>query len=373
MKKTMMALALTATTVFALAQGGAQQPPPGGQGGFQGGPPQGGFQGGPPQGGFQGGPGMMGGPMMRAPGGPALLMQPDVQKELKLTDDQIQKIQEIVRQGGPQGGPQGQGGRGGFQGGPPQGGQGGGFQGGPPQGGQGGFQGGPPQGRGGQGGPPQGGFQGGPPQGGFQGGPGGPGMGPQGDQRRQEMEKKIKGVLSGEQYTRYQELALQAEGARAILRPEIGEKLNLTDEQRDKIQEIMQANRPQGGPQGQGGRGGQGGFQGGPPQGGQGGFQGGPPQGRGGQGGFQGGPPQGGQGGFQGGPPNFEEMEKRDAELNKKILAVLTSSQKATWEKMLGKPFKFERRPMGQGGPGRGQFGGRGGGEAGRGGRGGGE
>ncbi len=330
MKKTMMALALTAVAVAAIAQGG----PP--QGGFQGGPPQGG------QGGFgqrgpggPGGPGMMG-PGNRMPGGPMLLMQPGVQKELNLSQDQIQKIEELARQNGPQGG------RGG--------------QGGPPQGGQGGFQGGPPQQRG-QGG--QGGFQGGPPQGGQGGGqrgPGGPG-GPPNGQRGEDMDKKIEAILNDSQFARYQQLSLQAQGARAILRPDVSEKLKLTEEQHDQIRQIMEANRPQGGPQGRGG-------QGGPPQQGQGGFQGGPPQG--GQGGF-------GQRG-QGGPPNFEEMEKKDAELNKKIMAVLTSSQKATWEKMLGKPFKFEKPQMGPGGPGGGPGGGQGGrgGQGGQGGRGGG-
>jgi hypothetical protein len=347
MKKMIMGMAALAMVVVVSAQGG----PP--QGGFQGGPPQGGFgqrgQGGP---GGPGGFGQMRGPGMMMPGGPAILMQPDVQKELNLSADQKQKIEQLLRQVGP-GGPGGQGGPGG-PGGPPQGGfgQGGPGQGGPPQGG---FQGGPPQGgppqqRGGQGGPPQqgqGGFQGGPPQGqgGFgqrgPGGPGGPGGqgGPGNDQHRQEMEAKVKGILNADQYARYQQLALQAEGPRAFGRKDVAEKLNLSEDQQQKIREIHEANRPQ------------------------------PPA-----------------PGGQGGPPDFEKMraegDKRREEIMQKILGVLTSNQKSTWNSMVGKPFKFQppqmRGPGGQGGPGGpgGQGGppqfGRGGGGGGQQGRGGG-
>ena len=135
------------------------------------------------------------------------------------------------------------------------------------------------------------------------------------------MEKKIKAILDEDQFARYQELSLQREGARAVLRPDVSEKLNITEDQREAIHKLMEANRPQ--------------------------------------------PPQGGP---QDGPPDFEkmraEMDKKNAELDKKIVALLTSGQKATWDKMLGKPFKFENRPMGgPGGPGgQGGFGGRGGG-----------
>ena len=49
------------------------------------------------------------------------------------------------------------------------------------------------------------------------------------------------------------------------------------------------------------------------------------------------------------------EMEKNRAELNEKILAVLTGSQRSQWQSMLGRPFKIVHP---QGGPG---FGGPGG------------
>lgn len=63
------------------------------------------------------------------------------------------------------------------------------------------------------------------------------------------------------------------------------------------------------------------------------------------------------------------EMEKRQEELNRKILAVLTADQKAKWNSLLGKPFKIEHPQGFPGGPG-----GRGGqgGPGGRGGNGGG-
>lgn len=283
-------------------------------------------------GGQQGGPGQFrGGGMQMGPQGPGILRMPEVQKELGLSEDQIEKLNKIIPgppMGG-RGGP-GQGGGSGFQGGPPQG----GFQGGPPQGG-GGFQGGPPQG--------QGGFQGGPPQGaGFQGGPGG--RNPEQEQKqREEIEKKIKGVLTDEQFTRYQQLALQLEGAKALSRPEVADKVGLSNTQVEKIRKIVQEmDDSRRGPGGLGGgwqerpigRGGNGG----PPQGG-GGFQGGPPQGGGG---FQGGPPPGGQQGGRppmGGPGMMSEEDKK--KMDAKILAVLTDAQKSKWTAMLGKPFKF--------------------------------
>ncbi len=239
----------------------------------QSGPPQGG----PPRGGPQG----MRGPGMQS--GPAILFRPDVQRELKLSESQIAMIREIVPQG--PGGP----------GGPPQGDrrQGGGQQ----QGGGGGFQ-------RGQGGPPQ-------------GGPGGPGF-----EQMQKIDAEIKEVLNDQQYKRYHELDLQLAGAFAVLRPDVAEKLKISDEQR---QQIMEALRPEGAP-----RGGQ--------QGGQ----------RGGQ---QGGQVRGGQGGP---PQGFDpaEMEKRRKEQEAKVLALLTDAQRKQWTAMLGKKFEFEKVGPPPGAPG---------------------
>ena len=291
MKKKLLAIAALAA-VCALSFG--QQAGPQG-GGF--GPPQG------PGGGMRGGPGMGPGGGLQ---GPRLLMNPSVQKELKLTEEQKQQLGELMPMRGP-GGPGGPGG-GGFQGGPPQGGQGGGQrgQGGPPRGeggGQGGFQGGPPRGEGGPG-------QRGP------GGPGGQGRGPGGGQQDQQMEKKIKEILTDSQYKRYQEIGLQQQGAMAITRPEIGQKLNLSEDQREQIREILQNNR-------QNMR-----------------------------------PPQGGEGERPDPRQMQAQMEKNREALNAKIVAVLSGEQKSTWQSMLGRPFKIEHP---QGGPGFGGPGGPGG------------
>ncbi|MDK3158544.1 hypothetical protein QPK87_18480, partial [Kamptonema cortianum] len=83
-------------------------------------------------------------------------------------------------------------------------------------------------------------------------------------------------------------------------------------------------------------------------------------QGQGGQGGQQGGGVgRQGQGGPQGGPGGFGDpaaMEKMRAELEKKILAVLTDAQRSQWTKMLGAKFEFTRmqQPPRPGGGGRG-------------------
>lgn len=136
------------------------------------------------------------------------------------------------------------------------------------------------------------------------------------------MEKKIKEILNDSQYKRYREIDLQVQGATAVLRPEIGQKLGITDEQREQIHRILEENRPQ--------------------------------------------PPQGGQGER----PDPSQMEKKREELNRKVLAVLTADQRSTWNSMIGKPFKLTQQGFGPGGPGRGP-GGPGGGQ-GRGGGGGG-
>lgn len=130
----------------------------------------------------------------------------------------------------------------------------------------------------------------------------------------QEMENKIKAILTSVQYKRYQEISLQQQGAMALMRPEMGDKLGITDAQRDQIQEIMRSNRPQG--------------------------------------------PRPGAEGERPDPEKMRaEMEKNRAELNAKIVAVLTSSQRSQWQAMLGKPFQIvhpqgERGFGGPGGPG---------------------
>lgn len=165
-------------------------------------------QGGPPQGGPGGGPGMGG------PGGPgggneiSLLGRKDVQDDLQLTSDQKTKVEALVkkyqpqRRGGPGGGGPGGGGPGGGQGGPP----GGGGQGGPPGGGD--FD------------PDE--------------------MRAQMEKRQAEQKKAIAAILSESQVNRLGEIKIQLQGNSAVMDPEVGEKIGLSDDQRDKIQVAME-------------------------------------------------------------------------------------------------------------------------------------
>jgi hypothetical protein len=165
-----------------------------------------------------------GGGMFRG-GGARILLLPAVQKELKMTKDQITKAEAAFgRQGGPGAGAGGSVNRGGAQGGN--------------------------QNRGGAGSTTQGGR-----------GQGGPGAGmtdAQREQRRLETEKQVKGILNATQFTRYNQLTLQMSGASALLRPDVAKKVGLTTQQQTKIREIQQKqmeslrSRFQGGAQGGG-------------------------------------------------------------------------------------------------------------------------
>ncbi len=257
----------------------------------QGGPGQGGFgqgqRGGGPGGPGQGpGQGQMRGPGPMQHGGPVILTNPAVEKELRLSEEQKMKIREILEKYRPK--------------------------------------------------PPQGGGQQGPPQ--------GP---PQGDETPKKINAELKRVLDEKQFKRYMQLDLQAAGPFAFARPEVGQALSLTEEQNQRIHEILGRLMPPppggqgGGFGGPGGGGGRGGGEFDEPsfgQGGRGGRQGGP-----GQGGGPGGPGQGGSG--QGGNEMFRQAMDR-------IMGILNENQKAKWKSMIGEPFKFP--PMGppQGGPG---------------------
>ncbi|MEW5884895.1 MAG: hypothetical protein AB1725_11835, partial [Armatimonadota bacterium] len=134
------------------------------------------------------------------------------------------------------------------------------------------------------------------------GGRGGVGGDPQQQQQlRLEQEKKIKEILSAEQFKRYQEISLQQEGPSALARKEVADKVGLSDSQREKINAILEEQRATMRDM------------------------------------FQGG---GGGGDRQ---AMMETMQKMREETNAKLLAVLTSEQKKTWEGMLGKPFQFQR------------------------------
>ena len=333
---TLATLAISLALNAPIQQGGPGMPPP------------------PPGQGF--GQGMPGGPMGQMRQGPpmgvGLLLNPQVSTELKLIDEQKAKLQRLVPRGmggpgfgGPGGqvgpgfgGPGGPGGQGGPGFPPPPGGQGGFGQGGPGgqrgqggpgfppppgqgQGGQGGPGFPPPPGQGGQGGPGGPGGQGGPGfppppggQGGF--GQGGPGMpprgqggfgGPQGPggpgMQGPNMDREIKKILDAGQFKRFKEIELQVTAPACFGRPDVAAKLDLTDEQQDSIRDIQESARP--------------------PM---------PPQ-------------QGEQRGRDDMEKRQKEMQAKRDEILNKVLGVLTADQKAKWQTMTGKPFKFDPRP----------------------------
>lgn len=219
----------------------------------------------------QGGPGGPGG--QRGPGGrggmqsgPMFVIRMNtVQQELRLSAQQIEQINNM-RPGGP-GGPGGRG-----QGGPGQG--------------------GPGQGQGGQG------------QGG-QGGPGGPPPNPLAD------------ILNEGQMNRLNQIALQWDAPMAWLDPRHSERLQISENQRQAITEIIRANGlPMGGPGGPGG---------------------------------------------PGAPMDWNEMLGKRRAAQQQALQILNQQQRALWGEMTGQAFnKWVQPPMPQR-PGGGQGGGRGG------------
>lgn len=225
--------------------------------------------GGQQRGGGQEGRGGMQGQRM---GGPMILGDPKVQAELKLSDQQKAQIQTMLEEMRPErgGGGQGQAGQGGQRG----------------QGGQGG------QGR-------QGGGQG-------QGGPGGQG----GAEMAARVDAQLKTILNANQFARYQQLALQASGPAAFMRPDVAEKLALTEQQVQQMRSIVEANRPARPEPGQGG-------------------QGSPPE-----------------------RPNPEQMRAQQEKLMNLLLGVLNSNQRNQWNAMVGAKFEFSPPQQGRGGRG---------------------
>jgi len=193
-------LAMAAVCTSAFAQGG---PPPQDD---QNGPPP------PMQGGRMGGPG---GDMRRmGPPMEPLFMRPDVQKELKLTDDQIAKLQQLLPP-------------------PPMDG---------PGAGQDGMRGRQPDDRQGRQAPRD-------------GGPGGrrgdPGMTPRegGPMGPDQMDGKLADILSDAQLKRLKELRLQREGGMSLMRREVANQIGLSDGERQRIRgmvdEAMESMRPE--------------------------------------------------------------------------------------------------------------------------------
>jgi Spy/CpxP family protein refolding chaperone len=116
-----------------------------------------------------------------------------------------------------------------------------------------------------------------------------------------ELTSKVEAVLTPEQKKRLKEIQLQAQGIRALTNEEVVNALKITDEQKKKIEEIREANRPQ--------------F------------------GRGGQGGGE--------------RPSFERFQEQQKETEAKIMDVLTAEQKSSFEAMKGKKFDMPRPTFG--------------------------
>jgi hypothetical protein len=115
---------------------------------------------------------------------------------------------------------------------------------------------------------------------------------------------ELKKILDEGQFRRWKQIELQVQAPMVFMRPDVAEKLGITDEQRQQMHEALMSLRP---PQ--------------PPEPGE-----GPPT-----------------------PEQMEQMHKRMQEHRQqaiqKALSVLTAQQRQMWADMTGKPFKFDPRP----------------------------
>lgn len=120
------------------------------------------------------------------------------------------------------------------------------------------------------------------------------------EERAKKTEETIKSTLDEKQYARLQELSIQQAGVMAVSRPDVSEKLKLTDEQKTKLRELAEANR-----------------------------------GGGGRGNFN---PNASQEERQ---KAMEEARARREKQEADVMGVLTEEQKKTFEEMKGKKFDF--------------------------------
>ena len=112
------------------------------------------------------------------------------------------------------------------------------------------------------------------------------------------MDAKLKDVLNDSQMKRLKELQLQRMGAEALSRPEIADKVGLSDDEVSKVRDIVDSARQD------------------------------MPR------------PERGQ------QPDREKMMKTHqemvAKINDKVFAILTSKERSAWGRLCGKPFKFD-------------------------------
>ena len=139
------------------------------------------------------------------------------------------------------------------------------------------------------------------------------------EERRTKMQESAKAtqkaigeILNDKQQKRLKQIELQQQGGRALANEDVAKTLNLTDEQKKKVQTILTEGRPAAG-----------------------------------------------GGGGQRGQLDEEarkKMEEARKARNEKILGVLNDEQKAKWKEMTGEPFtgKIEMPRFGGGGRGRG-------------------
>ena len=126
------------------------------------------------------------------------------------------------------------------------------------------------------------------------------------EEMMQQWDQSLGKVLQPGQKARLRELQLQAEGSVALSRPDVARELNLNEEQKRKITDILTQYRQK-----------QMQF-----------WQQGPGADR---------------------QALMQQMQQLRQQMDKDLLAVLTEPQQEQWKKMQGKPFQFPRRPFGGG------------------------
>lgn len=129
-------------------------------------------------------------------------------------------------------------------------------------------------------------------------------------QATNQAEEQLKAILTPEQQDRLRGIAIQQFGAQMLTRDDVAQKLNLTDEQKKQVRQVLDQAQEQ--------------------------------------------RRQSFQNRQQGQQPDFaalrEQMEKQRKETDEKALAVLTPRQKEQWEQMKGKPVDLPRGGFGFGG-----------------------
>lgn len=123
------------------------------------------------------------------------------------------------------------------------------------------------------------------------------------------VEKDLKDILKEDQFKRYRQISLQAMGAGAFNDEEVVKTLELTDDQKAKVKEILDGAQKERQTLMEEAR------------------QGGNPQ------------------------EAFGKMREIGDKAKEKATALLTDKQKGQWKELIGKEFKFEMGPPGGGGP----------------------